>query len=138
MATTFLGDIPGNRFQFVENVASQASGTDSYVPLFRAPQALSVLAAYFIPATAQAGAGTDYKTIQVINRGAAGTGTTVVASKAYSAASLSTASFVGAALTVNTAASTVTTSQTLAWYTTSTGSGIAIVAGQLQVEYQLT
>lgn len=64
------------------SVAAAAAGADAS-GLLVAPFDCTVAAASFIPLTILTGANTDSRTIQVINRGQSGAGTTVVASKAF-------------------------------------------------------
>lgn len=63
-------------------VAATAAGADAS-GLLVAPFDCTIAAASFIPLTVLTGANTDSRTIQVLNRGQAGAGTTVIASKAF-------------------------------------------------------
>lgn len=64
-------------------VASTAAGADASGRYVKAPFAGRVTAASIIAAAAITGANTDSRTVQLHNRGAAGSGTTLVASKAF-------------------------------------------------------
>lgn len=65
------------------DVAAAAAAADASGAYVKAPYAGTVSAASFIPATTLTGANTDSRTIQLFNRGQAGSGTTLVASKAF-------------------------------------------------------
>lgn len=64
-------------------VAAAAAAADASGAYVIAPFAGTVTAASIIAATALTGANTDSRTVQLHNRGAAGSGTTLVASKAF-------------------------------------------------------
>lgn len=64
------------------NVAAAATGAEA-VGIIEAPFAGTLTAAVVVPATALSGANTNSRTINVINRGQDGLGTTVMATKAY-------------------------------------------------------
>jgi len=64
-------------------VAVIGMGSDAEVPIFVAPDDGIITQVGFIPQAAITGADVDYYTLSVINKGAAGVGTDVIASKAY-------------------------------------------------------
>src|SRR5688572_15611446 len=94
-------------------LASRASNAaDAIIPLGRIPHNAFALSAYIIPHSSQAGSATHYADVKVVNLGAAGSGTTVVASKTFSAAGASVASNTPGAMTMgNTAARTLTSGE---------------------------
>lgn len=63
--------------------ASTAAGADSSGKYVKAPFAGKVTGARVLASAAMTGANTDSRTIQLHNRGLAGAGTTLVASKAF-------------------------------------------------------
>lgn len=64
-------------------VASTAAGADASGKYVTAPYAGKVVGARIIASAALTGANTDSRTVQLHNRGADGSGTTLVASKAF-------------------------------------------------------
>jgi len=74
----------GAKLQEEVGVAAIAAATaTTELPVFRAPCAGRVTKIGFVPAVAITGADTDSFTIQFKNKGAAGTGTAVMVTKAY-------------------------------------------------------
>lgn len=65
------------------NVAAVAAGSDLETDAVLADMAGTVTAVTYVPATVLTGANTDSRTIVVVNKGQAGSGTTIVASKAF-------------------------------------------------------
>jgi len=142
MGTTLITDTPGGAgvvATVVGQVSSVASNaTDTGQPICRCKNAGSVLSAFFIPSASQAGSATNYRTPKLINMGSAGTGTTVIASiTALSASTGSVIANTAKAMTMTTTAAdyTVAAGDILAWYTTKSGDGIAINAGDVQIDF---
>lgn len=128
-------DIQGDHVVMRIPVAGQSTaGTAAEFVLGRAPYALEVTGVRFVPAAAITGANTNYFTLTVRNRGAAGSGTTVVASKDYTSGVNETA-WVGGAVTLSgTAASLlVTEGDTLTSEKLVTGTGLGMPAGVVEV-----
>jgi len=67
----------------VVGVATVALGSDTEVPVFVAPCDGKIKEVGFVPKAAITGADTNYFTLGFKNKGAAGTGTDVIAEKAY-------------------------------------------------------
>lgn len=88
-------------FQMV--IANTAAAADFEVALFTAPYAGTVTSVNYIADTAITGANTESRTAQVINKGQAGTGTTVIASKAFTSG-VNAAAFDATALTLSSTA----------------------------------
>lgn len=65
------------------NVAAAAAAADASGAYVKAPFAGTVTAASIIAASTLTGANTESRTVQLFNRGQAGVGTTLVASKAF-------------------------------------------------------
>lgn len=101
-----------------------------------APFAGTVTAVTFTPEANITGQATDYRTYQVINKGADGNGTTVVASLAFSSAPVAAADFDEKALTLSVVAgaTAVAEGDILAWNEIVTGNGLASPGGLVQVE----
>jgi len=136
MGTTFQGDIPGNLHEIVENTASVASnaGDAVYQPVFRVPQTGTFVAARWVASANQAGAADHRRALKIINLGAAAAGTIVLASYDVTASKARNVPF---SLTNNTTAANLALAagDVLAFYTTKGGNGVAIVAGQVQIEW---
>jgi hypothetical protein len=137
MGSTKQSDIPGNHHEKVIPTASVASdGADTlYQPIMYVRQNSTFKAAHWFASASQAGHGTNYRILKVVNRGSAGSGTTVVASYALTA---SLAANKAAAFTNSTTAAnlSLTTGDVLAYVTTSAGDGVAVVAGVIQPDIQ--
>lgn len=83
-ALTATGDFPRVERQF-QRVPAVAAGSDGDVAVGRAPF-IGTVAVYFTPDTVLTGANTESRTLSAKNKGQAGAGTTVVASKAFTLA----------------------------------------------------
>ena len=101
-----------------------------------APWAGSISAASFTPSANVVGNDTNYVTLKVINRGAAGAGTAVAASAALTVTG-SGGTLIGGdefALTVDTARNTVAAGDEIEFTSTASGGGLAVASGLLQVD----
>jgi len=129
--TTPVQDISGYSQPVAILTATVASnGADTlYQPVFRAQNDGFVRAIYWTVSASQNTDATNYRTIKVINLGAAGAGTTIVGSLALSATK---AANIPHAITL-TSGTGVSAGDLLAYFTTSNGSGVAVNAGHLQV-----
>lgn len=74
---------PLSRTLDTQTVAATAAGADASGVYVRAPFNGTVTAASIITAVTLTGANTESRTVQLFNRGQAGAGTTLVASKAF-------------------------------------------------------
>lgn len=84
---THRDDLLGvERFYGPIKTAFATAGTADEFPLFRAPYACVVTAVRYVPETAITADGTNFSTLSVDNKGAAGTGTTEIASFAFDTA----------------------------------------------------
>lgn len=70
-----------------EDVPANAAGADSTTPLGTAPFAGTVESVTYIATAALTGADTDSRTVNLVNRGQAGAGTTVIATVDFDAGS---------------------------------------------------
>jgi hypothetical protein len=84
-------------------IAATAANADFEVVICEAPYAGTLTSASYVTDTAVTGANTDSRTAQVINKGQAGSGTTVMASKAFLSGTNATA-FDETALTLSSTA----------------------------------
>jgi len=67
----------------VVGVSAVSSGTETEVPIWAAPCRCKVMRVGIIPKSAITGADTNYMTLSFKNKGSDGTGTAVIASKAF-------------------------------------------------------
>jgi len=122
--------------QFADAVAT--AGTELEEVCFLAPFNIKIDAVYIVPTTAIADDATDYVGVAVKNKGTAGTGTTVVASRDFDAADGSddVAACTDAALTLSSTAANllVDAGETLTAAVTKGGSGESL-DGILVIEY---
>ncbi len=134
MGSQLIQDTPGFFNTIVEGVASVASnGADTlYQPFAVAPRDGVVSAVYWLASASQAGATDHYRTMKIINLGSAGAGTVEVARLSLTASKAANAPH---AFTMQ-AGSAVTAGDLLAYYTVSGGSGVAVIAGNVQLHSQ--
>lgn len=76
--STFLKGIPGDARAFVSSIAHAAATVTEVIAAWAAPYACRIKAVGFIPAAAVTGANTNTTHLNVINKGAAGSGTTEI------------------------------------------------------------
>lgn len=115
------------------DVDASGTGQGQTVVVGESPFDGVVTVVSFTPSAAVVGGTADYTTLKLLNKGAAGAGTTVVASKAFNTASTATA-FDEIAFTVDTARDDVTSGDILELTGTAAGAGLATPAGLVQVE----
>lgn len=77
------GEAAPNVQTIERTVAAVTAGSDLETDLGEMPFAGTVTKVEYIPSTVLTGANTDSRTVQVVNKGQSGAGTTVVASKAF-------------------------------------------------------
>lgn len=137
MGTTFDADVPGNEQLFVMDIASAATNGTAQNVLFEAPSDLIITEAAWIPDGAdQEGHGTSYRTQSIINLGTAGSGSTVVGSKAFTA---SLASLTAGDFTITSTNASIDDGEIVAFKTSVTTAAASsdMAAGVLQVRYRL-
>lgn len=135
MGSTPQADTPANVYFMDVPVASVASNAQAVVPILGPGQAIQVLSAQMIPTASQAGSATNFFVASLINLGSAGTGTTVLASRSFSATGTSIAALVPGSLTLGSVTSRAS-AEVLAMSYTSSGNGIAAVAHTLHLAYR--
>lgn len=116
--------------------AAAAAGADNERNLIIAPFAGTVTAVQYVPDTILTGANTDSRTIVLVNKGAAGSGTTIVATRAFVSGQNIAADTVGAiTLSATPANLVVAAGDVLAWQSTHVGStGLADPGGLAHIE----
>ena len=127
MGNNFLADIPGEH-TFRAQTPVVALGTDYQKALMIVPFNCTIVDIKVVPQAAVTGDNTDNFTLSVFNGGSGGTGTTVVASKAYTTGVDSVAK-VPESLTNSGTAANLALSQddVLIWDKTEAASGLATV-----------
>lgn len=125
--------------QFVKHVSVPVAAVDAVdataviAPLFVTGAAITVQAAYFIPATTQAGADTNTATLALRNIGDNAAGTDDVATFEQTDTNDLTANVAQNLGTITNAA--VAAGDVLAWHRTKVGDGINSPAGTVVIEY---
>lgn len=112
-------------------VAAAAAGVDNERNIGTAPFAGTVTAVTYTPDTVLTGANTESRTIFLVNKGQAGAGTTVIATKAFvSTVNAPADDETAITLSVVTGATTVAEGDVLAWQSTHVGAtGLADPGG---------
>lgn len=129
-------EIRGDRILLVAVPGQPTAGTADDFVGFVAPFNMKIIGVKWIPAAAIAANGTNYFTMNLRNRGAAGAGATAIATRSYVATN-STANVAeamtlsGTAADLNVAAGDVITVDKV-----NTGTGLAMPDGVVQVTYQ--
>lgn len=136
MAMRALQDIPGTHIKAVY-VPAVTAGTDKKYPLFRAEADITITAAYFIPQANITGQDTNTMTVKVINAGTDGSGTTLIASKAYTSGNNATA-LKPEALTLSTTAANldIDAGEVIAYFNDQAGTGLNCPEGVIEVHFQ--
>lgn len=116
-------------------VDAAATGAEGGAIIGQADVAGTVTAVRYITAAAITGANTNTRKVDVINKGQAGAGTTVVATKQFDS-TVNAAAFDETALTLSvvTGATTVAVGDTLAFVSTHVGTGLADPGGTVAVD----
>ena len=134
-----LVEVSANLQYFQVAVPSRASNAANSIVNIGVPgQAISVVSAYMVPQSSQAGSATNYDDITLFNGSSDGTGTAVIASKTFSAAGASVAAGAPGSFALSAANASVAAGQAIAASYTSQGNGIAIVAHTIEVAYRRT
>lgn len=129
-----LHDLSGVNHVIRKAVAAAATAATALTVVGRAPFKAKVNGAYFIPSATMSGAATNNRIVSVVNLGAAGAGTTALASITYTAAVNGTAN-VASTLTNGTDVA-VASGDIIAVLADVAGTGLPLPAGDIQVELQ--
>ena len=115
--------------------ASAAAGTAQDQAIDSVPFAGTVSAVTFTPEAAITGAATNYRTFRVVNKGQDGSGSTVVASLAFSSSGVTAAAFDEKAIALSgvAGATTVAAGDVLIWDETTAGTGLSSPGGEVRV-----
>lgn len=113
-----------------------SAGTAQDQVVGEAPFAGTVSSVSFTPEADITGAASNYRTYSVVNKGADGNGTTVVATLAFSSSGVTATDFDEKAITLSAVdgATTVAAGDVLAWVEAVTGTGLASPGGLVQIE----
>jgi hypothetical protein len=116
--------------------AAVSGGADANTPVFVAPFAATVTSVQYVTPSAITGADTNSRTVSLINKGAAGSGSTAVATLAL-VSGVNTVAYVPKAITLSgTAANLVLAAgDVLNWNSLHVGTGIADTGGLVVVSY---
>lgn len=137
MGAISQADIPGNFLTFSLACASVASQTATTRPMFVAPAAGTIVAAYTVSTTAWAAGTSTTQGHKIVNRGAAGAGTTVLASQGVASAVVASVPRAWSAVADNSFAA----GDALTWVhvTSASGAGgLDVLDYLLVVKYRLT
>ena len=134
MGAISQADIPGNLLTFQLACASVASQTAATRPAFVAPAAGTIVSAYTLATTSQASSTNVTQAIKLVNIGAAGAGTTVLASVGVT---VSTATLIPKAWTV-VEGNSFAAGDALAWVHGVGSTGVDQLDRHLVVKYRLT
>jgi hypothetical protein len=123
-----------------ENVPAVAAAADKTTNICRVPFAATVASVTYAPDTVLTGANTESRTCSLVNKGQAGSGTTVVALKAFvSTVNAPADDETTITLSVTAADLVVTEGDILEWVSTHVGStGLADPGGMVVVSFQRT
>lgn len=136
MGSTPQADTPENVYFETFHMPSRASNAaDRTVSIGLKGQAIKILSVDLIPEASQAGSATNYADVKIVNLGSGSAGTTVVASKTFSAAAASIAANTPGAFTLGSVVSKASAEHFAVSYG-SQGNGIALVAHALAVAYR--
>jgi hypothetical protein len=116
--------------------AAVSGGADANTPVFVAPFPATVTSVQYVTPSAITGADTNSRTVSLINKGAAGSGSTAVATLALTSG-VNTVAYVPKAITLSgTAANLVLAAgDVLNWNSLHVGTGIADTGGLVVVSY---
>lgn len=127
-------EVPFSRTVNVQAGAVATVGNDLDTVLYVVPEDGTVTAVTYTTSTAITGANTNSRTVSIINKGAAGSGTTSVASLAL-VSTVNTVAFVPKAITLSGTAANllVTAGDVLVFNSLHVGTGIADTGGLVRV-----
>lgn len=134
-----FADIPGNHIARTEISAQATAGNADAWSVFKAPANATVTSVTWIPDVNVTGANTNNFALQLINKGAAGAGTTGITTVKTYASGTNSAAFVGEALTLSSTATDLqlAAGDVIAFVRTVNGTGLASPHGQLEVAYTI-
>jgi hypothetical protein len=117
-----------------ESVPAAATAASDDTLLAQSPYAGTVTAVQYVPEVAITGAATNNRTVSLVNKGQAGSGTTVVATLTFASGTNATANNeVGLTLSSTAADLVVAEGDTLQWRSIANGTGLADPGGIARV-----
>ena len=136
MGSTPQADVPGNVYfhHFGQHASIASNAANAIEPFFPTGQAISILSAWIVPLTSQAGSATNFASVNLVNLGSGSAGTVVMASKTFSVSTASVAAMTPGSFALGTASKT--SAEQIGVSYTSAGNGIALVAHDIQMAYR--
>lgn len=122
-----------NKFQAIVLAAATAAGVET--PVARAPFAGKIVKVAYIPSTTITGVNTNTRKVSLLNKGGAGTGVTVVATKQFNQ-NVNAAAFDETILTLSSTAADLVVAEgdILSFKSEAVGTGLADPGGLVLVE----
>jgi hypothetical protein len=119
------------------NVGGKTGTGTQTIPVAEAPFAGSVSSVSYTPISTLTGAATNYRTLRLVNKGSDGSGSTVIASLAFSGSGVVATADDEKAITLSGTAANLVVAQgdILAWDETVAGTGLDSPGGLVQVEF---
>ena len=134
-----IADLPGDQIVQTTIAGQATAGTPDEFPVIRIPSNATITAVYYVAKSTLTGAATNYCSVTLRNRGAAGAGATNIANLDFSSGAVIATAFSPIAITLNTTAANlnVTAGDSLTCEKVVTGTGLALPAGALVVHYKV-
>lgn len=139
MGENFLADIPMTQHGSIQvHVPQISAGTDKKYPILRCPHKMKVVAAYVIFQAGITGADTNTFTAKLLNGSTDGSGTTLIASKAYTNGVDATALDPESLTLTSTATDLICDAgDVLEYFSDQAGAGLQDEEKIIQIDYQL-
>lgn len=135
---TQINELSGNHTVRIQlQTAMAAAGTDDEFVVATMPSNATITAAKWVPAAAVTANGTNFSILSVRNRGAAGAGTALPATRSYAATN--SVALVAESMTLDATAANlnVTAGDVLTVQRLHTASGVVIPAGVVEISYKI-
>lgn len=134
-----IKDLRGDHAVTVPVTGMAAPGTGNEQAAFVAPFAAKITGVKWTPAAAVTSAATNFSTLSVRNRGAAGAGSALAASRSYNTGNPSSVAWVAEDCTLSGTASDllVAAGDVLTVQMIASGTGIQLPAGSVRINYQV-
>ena len=118
----------------ISNASRASNAANAILPLGVAEVAISVVSAWIVPLTSQAGSATNFASVNLVNLGSGSAGTVIMASKTFSVSTASVAAMTPGSFALGVASKT--SAEQIGVSYTSAGNGIALVAHDVQMAYR--
>lgn len=135
---TQINELSGNHTVRIQlQTAMAAAGTDDEFVVATMPSNATITAAKWVPGAAVTANGTNFSILSVRNRGAAGAGTALPATRSYAATN--SVALVAESMTLDATAANlnVTAGDVLTVQRLHTASGVVIPAGVVEISYKI-